>query len=158
MRSGTGFDPAWGGSEGEMQLRFFAARASADELAAAGTAAAVFFGDGLGKVDAGDVGNGGEPGEHIGEFAEAFFMCAGSQRCRQLADLFDEPEERGFDTASLVLVEIHFADQGLEVAEGDAGLWWRRIWRRSSCHGGVSSGAEQDTDQDYDYGLDSASD
>lgn len=102
-------------------LGFFAVGAGADEFAAAGTAGAVFFGDGFGEVDAGDVGDGGEPGQDVREFAETLFVSAAAEGGGELADFFHEPKEGAFDSAGLIFFKIHLADEGLEVSEGDAG-------------------------------------
>jgi hypothetical protein len=118
---GPGLVPAGGVAE----LWFFAVGAGADEFAAAGASGAVFFGDGFGEVHAGDVGDGGEPGEDVGEFAEAFFVGAAAEGCGEFADFFHEPKKGAFDAAGLILFKIHLVDEGLEVGEGDAGrLGW----------------------------------
>jgi hypothetical protein len=104
----------------EAGLGLFAVGAGADEFAAAGTAGAVFLGDGFGEVHAGNVGDGGEPSQDIGEFAEAFFVGAAAEGGGEFADFLHEPEERAFDAAGLILFEIHLVDEGLEIGEGDA--------------------------------------
>ena len=55
---------------------------------------------------------------------------------RKLADFFHQPQERAFDSAGLVLFEIHFADQRLQIGERHVGRLAGRSfgrWRRC-CH------------------------
>ena len=101
----------------QRQLRLLTVRTSANKFTAAGTAVAVFFGNRLGKIDAGDVGDRGEPGQHVGKFAESLFVRAAAKGRRELADFFDEPQECSFDPAGLILFKIHFANQRLQVGQ-----------------------------------------
>jgi hypothetical protein len=58
-------------------------------------------------------------------------MRAAAEGGGELADLFDQPNEGAFDAAGLVLFKIHFADQGLEIAERDVG---RLVCGGCGCH------------------------
>ena len=73
--------------------------------------------DRLAQIDARDVGDRGEPRQHIGEFLEPLLVRAAAQRCGQLADLFHEPHERPVDAAGRVLLKVHVADQLLKVGQ-----------------------------------------
>jgi len=69
--------------------------ARADELAAAGAAAAVFVLQGFGEVDVVDVGRRHEPGRDVGEFLFDLPARALTQGGRRFSDLLLEPEEGG---------------------------------------------------------------
>ena len=105
------------GRAGVRMLRFLAVRAGANHLPAAWAAAAIFAGDGLGQIDAGNVRNRRQPGEHVGKLPQPLLVRAVPQRSRQLANLLDEPEECAFDAAGHVFLVVHLADESLKIGE-----------------------------------------
>src|SRR5262249_59181517 len=98
-------------------LRFFGLITNARTLPAAWAAAAVLgLGGGL-QIDADDVGQRQQPGEHIGKF---FLTLAGraTPKCaRQLAHLLHEPHKRTFHPTTAVLDVIGGMDDLLQLRD-----------------------------------------
>src|SRR5688500_15806382 len=87
----------------------------ADELAAAGAAGAILSGDGFGQVHADYVGDRRQPGQHVGEFLEMLLVGAVAETTRELAHFFHQPHERAGNAPRDVLLQVHVADQLLEL-------------------------------------------
>ena len=80
-------------------------------------AGAVLFRHGFFEIDAGDVGESGQPGEHVRELMCGLGRRAAAQRRRQFADFLHEPHERAIDASARVLGAEGFAYHRLQFGE-----------------------------------------
>ena len=86
------------------------------------TAAPVFSGNRIFEIDIRDIGERGQPCQHIGEFQREILAILPAQGCREFAHFLHEPHERTFDAAARILRAIHQPYLFLEFTQ---------------CHGGI---------------------
>lgn len=101
------------------QLRLSRVVARTYELSASGAPRSIFPLHGFGQIHARDIRNRRQPSNNVGEFAQTFFVRTATKGRRQLAHLFHQPHKRAVDATSQILLEIHLANQLLEIGERD---------------------------------------
>src|ERR1017187_5284501 len=76
-----------------ISLWFFGRVACAWYAMAARTGSAVFPQDGLLEIDAADIRQGRQPGDHVGHFRGQLIVCTRAKGGRQLAEFLGQPQE-----------------------------------------------------------------
>src|SRR5208337_5623983 len=99
------------------RLRFLGRVAHAGDLGAARAALTIFAAHGRVEVDPPDVGQSGQPGQHVRHLRGQFFLIAGPDRRGELSELLGQPEKRGRVAARRVLGSVHLKDHLLKRGE-----------------------------------------
>src|SRR6266496_5472420 len=67
------------GHQIEPRLRLLGVGTSTNKFPAAGATGAIFLCDGLGQIDSGHIGNGGQPSQNVSKFGLSLFVTATAQ-------------------------------------------------------------------------------
>lgn len=95
--------------------------ARADQTLTPWAARSVFRLDGFPQVNACQVGNGGQPGDDIGELFGLVLVVSLAQCSCQFADFFHQPHERSVNSTLLIFFKVHVSNFGLEIRERHVG-------------------------------------